>query len=1280
MPATPIDQPLSSLQAAMLRGSLAGNTGENVEQVEIDFHTDLPMERVISAWTATVERTAALRTGFVILDGEPLGVHTVAIETPIRTELDIPASWEIWLSKDRFNPLPLTSGLPWRSVLWTEARKLIWTFHHALLDGRSITKILRAFQARLTGSEEPGDLAQSVWSPPSPAEKVMAAEFHRGAFARMEAAHPEFPADGKNQRARTHRSLGLEAAARIESAALQMKVTTPALLTWAWGQAVACAAGVDVIAIGQVRAGPPRPRLAGFFMNTVPLAVHRTAPGPATPVLQDFRQRLIDMRSIENVGPPDLPADIFQESGGPWPGGIVMVERGTLHHEVGKSELIESITLHELGSEPLLASAWIHPDLRLEVEVNGTTYGPRAAESLLDHWAAIVLAIAEQGCTGVEELTALPAAMRANQLQQETGGEPAAHLHLAAAWRDAAGRFTAECAIWTPDASVSYAELAAKVDHLAARLDEAGIRRGHNVASLLENRQHLAVILLALARLGAIHVPLDPALPANRLLSILEDAGPLVILSDDPVACADFSLPCITIDGKSGKTCTAEFPNDPRETLSILYTSGSTGSPKGVRMVHGGVTNEAHGIAGLASITPGDRVLQFASPGFDASLEEVLATLLNGATLVPRPEILAADLDEFQKFIRSAGITVLDLSTAYWAAWCAWMISENESIPETVRTTIIGGERLSAAALKDWFSAGGRDHLLINTYGPTEASIVATAEVIRADWNETGDPTIGRPLPGVFARVGDPAGRALPDGAAGELWLGGICIGEGYWKRPDRTEAAFHFMDGKWWYRTRDRVCWDDSGKLRFLGRQDDQLKIRGTRVEPNEVIRVLEMFPGVSAAHAGQVAGHEGSPLFAAWVRWNAPPDDGWPGLLAEHCSAFLPTAAIPTRWAAVDDFILTERGKLDRHRLPEPLLTASSHVSSDPPATPTEKRLVVIWSALLGVQTIGRDESFFELGGHSLAALQLFASIAREWKIRIPMATLIQAPTPRMLGSIIDARSTGEGRFRIPPSIIVPVRLDGHLPPLFCIHGGDGGVLFYRDLAAKLPPGRPLLAIESPALAAEEEALPVPVGETAAAYVAALREHQLHGPFHLAGYSYGGLLVLEIARRLIAAGETVAFAGLFDTVNPAATIRGYTLLERAEVFWQALDHPTWLSKAASLLARAREGLATHFRVKEEIRSARITARTEPHSHVRMLKVREAHWESMSLYQPAPLDCHITLFKSRATDDKFDIPADYGWTELVTSMDIVQVDGKHLTMFEPQHVGALAKEISKRL
>ena len=1254
----------------MLRGSLAGWTGENVEQVEVDFAEGMGAEQVVAAWKLTVENTAALRSGFVIREGEPCGMRPVAVETAVRIETRVPASWEIWRADDRRTPLPLDGGLPWRAVLWPDARKWIWTFHHALLDGRSITKILVAFQARLIAAVDSRKLELAIFTPPAAEEVAAAADFHRRAFAAIEAFHLNFPDVTGNSHA--HRCLGADAAARLESAARRLDATTATLLTWAWGQTVACAAGADAVAVGQVRSGPPRPGQAGFSMNTVPLVIRRAGPDSAEVWLREFRQQLLAMRAIESVSPQDLPAGIFQETGGPWPGGIVMVERGSLHHQVGKSEVIEAITLHELGGEPLLASAWIHPELRLEVEVNS---GPAAA-GLLDHWAAIVTAIADEAADPI----LLPAAMREVLAAWENGGEAVAALHLATAWHEAVGKFSDQFALWTPEKSVSYAELAAQVEHLAARLHEAGVKPGQPVANLLDAREHLACVVLALARLGAIHVPLDPALPENRLRIILEDSAPLFILSDQPEACASFSPPCIRIDGASGNICPAEIPDDPRETLALLYTSGSTGRPKGVMMVHGGVVNEAHGIANLAGIGPGERVLQFASPGFDASLEELLATLLSGATMVPRPEGLLNDLDEFQNFIRSAGITVLDLSTAHWAAWCAWMVSENEVVPPTVKTTIIGGERASAAAMQDWFAAGGRSQLLVNTYGPTEASIVATAERIRGDWDETGDPAIGRPLPGVFARVADSSGRSLPCGAAGELWLGGICIGPGYWQRPDLTAAAFHFIDGRWWYRTGDRVYHDRGGNLRFLGRQDEQLKIRGNRVEPNEVVRVLESMSGVSAAQVGLVRGHGAFHQLAAWVRWDVTPEDAWPGQLAAFAAAHLPIAAIPTRWAAVEDFKLTERGKLDRSQLPDPMLTASTHGSSEPPATPTEERLAKLWGELLGVETIGRDESFFELGGHSLAALQLFAGIAREWRIRIPMATLIHSPTPRLLGEVIDQAAEMQ---QPPPRarpMVLPIRQDGHLPPLFCIHGGDGGVFFYRDLAGHLSAGRPLLAIESPALAAHEEVTSVPVEETATSYLNALRHHQPRGPFHLAGYSYGGLLVYEMARQLIAEGEAVAFAGLFDTVNPATPVREYSLLERAEVFWESQDHPNWLGRAGRLLARTREGIATHFRVKEEIRAARNAGSTEPHSDLRMLQVREAHWESMENYKPAALDCHVTLFKSQATDDKFDIPGDYGWSGLVKSLEIVGVKGKHLTMFAPKHIGELARKISKRL
>ncbi len=1269
---------LPHVQAAMLRGSPTHVAGGNVEQVEIDFALGVPMERVSASWIETVRRTAIMEAAFQIDSGGVCGLVARAAVEPLETVQGIPASWDDWFGDNCTQPFDIERGLPWRAVLWPEARKLVWTFHHALLDGRSMASVVRAFSARLSHGGDPGELGLILHEPPTPGEIAAATEYHRSAFAGLEAARMVFPQDGEGGYCRARRTLGEDAANRLEVLADRMEVTPATLLTWAWGQVAARTAGVDAVAVGQVRSGEPKPGRAGFSMNTVPLVIQRHDQGPLVPVLQEFRKTLLELRAIERVSPEDLPPGIFQESGGPWPAGIIMVARGTLHHHVGNFSGIISIKIHERGVEPLLASSWIHPDLRLEVEVNG--HGPRMAESLVGQWADLVSRLIEREDPALELKPVLPGAMRETLQGWESDGPVIEASHLAAAWSKAAEKFSSNPAILAESGEFDFKWLDERVRELAGRLERAGIGPGRTLGCLFKDRRHLATALLAVARAGAIQVALDPALPANRLMAILADSNPTLVLTDDAEACSTLGLPLLFIEDSGSHDIEMAPPGDPGETLSILYTSGSTGIPKGVMMVHGGVVNEALEMARLAGIGPGDRVLQFASPGFDASLEEILMTLLAGATLVPRPAGLAEDIEVFHRFIREKRITVLDLTTSYWATWCGWMLAEKETVPASVRTTIIGGERASAATVREWLAQGGRDRLLINSYGPTEASIVATVECLGGDWDEKGDPAIGRPLPGIIARITDDNGREMPPGAAGELWLGGGCLGPGYWQRPDLTASAFPEVDGRRWYRTGDRAWWDDSGKLRFLGRKDDQLKIRGTRVEPNEVIRILETFPGISIAHAGPVATPDGRVHLAAWIRWELPPAPRWPGLLAAHVIGHLPSAAVPTRWAMVEDFKLTERGKLDRSQLPEPLLTASTAVSSDPPATPTEVFLADLWSRLLDVGEVSRDEDFFELGGHSLVALQLFAGISREWKLRIPMASLIEAPTLKLLGSMIDRQRSWNLQPDPSEPVVVEMRPDGKLPPLFCIHGGDGGVIFYRSLVKLLPEGRPLLAIESPALAADEEVKVVPVEQSARDYIAALRRFQPKGPYFLAGYSYGGLLVYEISRQLIEQGEEVRFAGLFDTVNPATPMREYTLMERVEVYWNAQEKRGLVRKICRMIGRIREGFETHFRVKGEVRAARTAGRTKPHTGIRILQVREAHEKAMQNYQPEPLSCHITLFKSKAPDDKFDIPPDYGWSGLVRSMDVVEVPGSHLTMFAPRHVGPLAREVAKRL
>jgi amino acid adenylation domain-containing protein len=1233
-----------------------------MEQAVLVFRGDLPRERIEEAWGATVAATAALGCG-LSEEGWIEGLSAPAIHW----EKAEPESFEAWLEADRLRGFAEDGGVPWRVSCWPAARRWVWSFPHALLDGRSVARVLRGFLRRLAGGEAE-DLPLAGWQPAGEGEKRAAADYFTMAHEGVERAAVDF---GESGRGRAGVELGAETAGALEAAARASGTTPATLVTWAWGQALARAAGVEKLALGQVRAGPPVAGRAGFTMNTLPLMVRRMREGPAAEGWRALRQEMLALRAFERLAPEELPAGIFAESGAPW-SSVIMVERGTAAHLLGEEgvALLESMELRERSSGPLTASAYLRPDLRLEVE---TAAGPRAAESLLAHWAAVLRAIVADPAGDAAEITRLPAADETRLVAWEDGGAALdGPDHLAAAWREARARHAADTALWLPEESWTYEELGRRVDAVAGNLGEAGVRAGRTVAVVAGRRWDWPLALLATACLGGIYLPLGPRIPPARLRSMVEDGKPAALLGGSGVE-DDFGLPRVCLESDGPHPAPAEREAAGGEVMALIYTSGSTGTPKGVMLDHAGVLNEVRWAARALGLGPGDRMLQFSSPGFDASLEEMLACLLSGATLVPRPEAVADDLAAFQTFIGQAEITVLDLPTAFWSAWAAWLREGGGRVPEKVRATLVGGERASALALADWRAAGGGT--LWNSYGPTEASIVATAQEIPPDWNEAGDPPIGRPLPGTHVRVADRRGTAMPPGAAGEIWIGGPAVGPGYWGREDLTAAAFTEREGRRWYRSGDRARWDERGRLHFLGRLDDQLKIRGHRIEPDEVLRRLESFPGVAAAHVGP-AGAPDRQVLAAWVRWDGVPPAAWQKRLRDHLAADLPAASVPQRWAEVAEFVLTERGKLDRRALPEPeALRPPQHEEA---ATPVERRLAGLWDQLLGSGLPGRGDSFFDLGGNSLLALRLFAAISAEFGVTLPMTTLIQSPTLAGLACAIEAAVVPGNSGPAPELVTLREGQDG--PPLVCIHGGDGGVFFYLELARALAGGLPVMTLESPALSAAEGVGPVAVEALAADYVAALRRHQPRGPYWLAGYSFGGVMVYEMAVQLRRAGEEVGFLGLFDTENPAMERRKYGMGERAKVYWESLvGKPAWL-KAWLLLGRMLGGIRVNLQVRGELLLVRRAGITRPHGKIRALQVREAHAAAMDAYQPPPLDVPLVLFKTAAVDDKFEIPPDYGWGGLAAGLEIVDVPGEHLTMFSPRHVPVLAKEVDARL
>ncbi len=350
----------------MLRDSYdSPHAGYHVEQVEITFALDCAAGRIAAAWDETVAATEALRTAFDFSHGIPTGCHGTRDFPAMEIHNAAPTSWESWREADRCRPLLFPDEVPWRIACWPQARRLVWTFHHALLDGRSITRILRGFLARLEGDSAEA-LPLAKWNSPSPEAVELATQM----FQEMPSIHFEIPHD-PSPSGPALRCLGNEFAMALEARAAEIQTTAATLLTWAWGCALADFSGTDAVMVEQVRAGAPQPGTAGFTMNVLPLLIRRCS-------LQDFQADLLALRDIESVSFSDFAAGIYPDVHAP---GIstIMVEHSTLHHSIGQSDLIESIILHERGADALMATAHLLPDFRLEVE------GPHRHE-LLDEW------------------------------------------------------------------------------------------------------------------------------------------------------------------------------------------------------------------------------------------------------------------------------------------------------------------------------------------------------------------------------------------------------------------------------------------------------------------------------------------------------------------------------------------------------------------------------------------------------------------------------------------------------------------------------------------------------------------------------------------------------------------------------------------------------------------------------------------------------------------------------------------------------------------------------
>ncbi|HEX6910409.1 MAG TPA: amino acid adenylation domain-containing protein, partial [Longimicrobium sp.] len=569
----------------------------------------------------------------------------------------------------------------------------------------------------------------------------------------------------------------------------------------------------------------------------------------------------------------------------------------------------------------------------------------------------------------------------------------------------------------TPDAvalvheggALTCAELDARANRLAHHLRRLGVGPEARVAVCLEWGPELVVALLATLKAGGVYVPLDPSLPAERLAYMIEDAGAAVRVTRAALAPRLGGGVTLRVDA-DGERIAAEGADAPDASVRpdnlayLIYTSGSTGRPKGVAVEHGAAAAHVRAMARTLEIVPADRVLQFASAGFDVSLEQVFVPLLGGATLVLRGAEPWSPA-EFAGRARALGVTVANVPPAFWREVLA-----AGTLP-ALRLLLVGGDALSAADA----AAGGATRLL-NCYGPTETVVTATAFAVPdgfAGRTAGAAAPIGRPLPGRAASVLDRRGEPGPAGVAGELYLGGL-LARGYLRRPGLTADRFvpdpfGGAAGARLYRTGDRARWLPDGTLEFLGRTDFQVKVRGFRIEPGEIEARLLEHPGVRGA---AVVAREHGPGDVRLVAYCV----GEPveaEALRAHLSERLPEYMVPAAYVQLDALPVTPNGKVDRKALPAPEGDAFATRGYEAPAGETEQALAEIWSDVLGVERVGRRDHFFALGGHSLLVARVVSRVRQVLGAQVEFGAVFEHPVLRDLAEALAAA----GRAELPP-----------------------------------------------------------------------------------------------------------------------------------------------------------------------------------------------------------------------------------------------------------------------
>jgi amino acid adenylation domain-containing protein/FkbM family methyltransferase len=1072
-------------------------------------------------------------------------------------------------------------------------------------------------------------------------------------------------------------SAALAAASRERGATLFMAILAgfAALLGRSSGQS-------DIV-LGSPIAGRNRREiesLIGFFVNTLVLRLDLAAGPSFEDLLARARQVALDAYAHQ-----DLPFERLVEDLSP-------------ERDLGRSPLFQvmlalqnapvgTLEMPGLVLEPLpLPSGAAMFDLTLSLsetprgisgslEYNRDLFDPTTLERLAGRLETLLAAAVRDPAARMSDLPLLQESERHQVLLEWNATATESRdicLHERVEARVAAA--PEAVAVVSAGAVLTYGELGRRARRLAGRLRAAGVGPEVLVGLCAERSLEMVVGMLAVLTAGGAYLPLDPDYPPDRLAFLLADAKPPVALVAEhlldrlPEVPGVHRLPLGAAVRESGGEMRHLPPLAIADNAAYgIYTSGSTGKPKGVINSHRGIVNRLLWIESVYPLSPADRVLQKTPFSFDVSVWEFFWPLVTGATLV-----MAVPGGHRDSAYLVRTIAEEEITHTHFVPSLLQPFLEEPGLDRctALRRVLCSGEALLPEVARRFFLRFPADIALLNLYGPTEAAVEVT--FWRCQPEDAGRAVpIGRPIANTEIHILDREGLPAPLGVPGELHIGGIGVARGYLDRPGLTAEKFvpdpfARRPGARLYRTGDLARTLSGGEIEYLGRIDQQVKIRGFRIELGEIEAVLAEHRGVREV-AVVVQKHLAEALhliafFAAADGVEVPSA----AELRDWLGVSLPVYMVPSALVRLDELPLTLSGKVDRSALARMEIRWDRENAFVAPRNRMELALQQIWEEVLRVSPIGVTENFFKIGGNSLLAIYIIVCIRERLGRELPVPVLVQEPTIEGLAKVLQQGPSPQ----VLPSL-VPLQPKGGKPPLFVIHGAGGNVFYFVELArllANLDPERPFYGLQARGLMSGEEPLET-IEEMASTYLEAIRGVEPAGPYLLAGYSMGGLVAYEVARRLVAEGQEIAFVGMFDAMAHLRT--RLESMDRAEVIAYFAGELTIPITGEELRDLDPDGQLQYVLTRGwELR--KIPRELTFADAQRYFRVMETTFEAARRFEPgAPLPGRVTVFGSAGMTQSEG--RELGW-RAEQGVDAHQVPGDHRTLFESPNVEVLGE------